>query len=74
MDYIQSPVVGDPVYGNFSNLPKPLREAAKRFGRQALHAAELAIAHPVTGQALNFRAEIPADMAELIGVFRAERA
>jgi 23S rRNA pseudouridine1911/1915/1917 synthase len=32
--------------------------------RQALHAAELAFTHPITGQALRFRMPLPADLKE----------
>lgn len=58
-------LVGDPVYGRD---PKALRPLLKELGfrRQALHAASLGFVHPVTGQALVFQAELPADMAELI--------
>jgi 23S rRNA pseudouridine1911/1915/1917 synthase len=58
-------LVGDPVYGRD---PKALRPLLKELGfhRQALHAASLGFVHPVTGRALVFQAELPADMAELI--------
>jgi 23S rRNA pseudouridine1911/1915/1917 synthase len=50
------PVVGDPVYGGG-------RQAGRRFGleRQALHAALLGFEHPVTGERLRFRSELPED-------------
>jgi 23S rRNA pseudouridine1911/1915/1917 synthase len=38
----------------------------RRFGRQALHAARLALTHPVTGEALEFETPLPADMGALI--------
>ncbi len=58
-------LVGDPVYGS---TPKSLRPLLARLGfaRQALHAAELGFIHPVTGQTVEFRAELPRDMRELI--------
>jgi 23S rRNA pseudouridine1911/1915/1917 synthase len=31
------------------------------MNRQALHAVQLAFNHPVTGQALSFRADLPVD-------------
>lgn len=70
MNSIGSPVIGDQVYGDFSNLPKPLFAAATRFGRQALHAATLAFTHPVTKERLSFSAPLPADFQDLIRVFR----
>jgi 23S rRNA pseudouridine1911/1915/1917 synthase len=58
-------LVGDPLYGR----PNPqLREVLKRlnFHRQALHAAVLGFAHPVTGDQMRFTSDPPPDMAELI--------
>ncbi|TMM48699.1 RluA family pseudouridine synthase [Qipengyuania marisflavi] len=62
---IGHPLLGDPVYGR---SPAALRGLLDRldFRRQALHAAELGFTHPVTAQRLDFRAELPADMRELI--------
>jgi 23S rRNA pseudouridine1911/1915/1917 synthase len=36
------------------------------MARQALHAAVLGIHHPITGKALQFRSELPADMREIL--------
>ena len=62
---IGHPLVGDPVYGR---TPAPIRPLLKELGfaRQALHAAELGFIHPVNGERLEFRAELPSDMQELI--------
>ena len=70
LDSIGSPVIGDRTYGDFSNLPKNLREAANAFGRQALHAASLAFTHPITEERLSFSTDIPDDFESLIRVFR----
>lgn len=58
-------LLGDPVYGR---IPKPLRSVLEELGfsRQALHAAELGFQHPVTGESLRFRSDLPQDMQELI--------
>ena len=48
------PLVADAVYGG---------RPALAMARQALHAARLAFAHPVTGEALRFEAEPPDDFA-----------
>ena len=48
------PLVADVLYGG-----RPLRG----MQRQALHAAELAFAHPITREPLSFEAPMPADMA-----------
>ena len=62
---IGHPLLGDPVYGR---TPKPLRPVLQRlqFARQALHAARLGFTHPISGESLDFCAELPVDMAELI--------
>ena len=62
---IGHPLLGDPVYGR---TPKPLRSLLESlaFRRQALHAAELGFIHPGTGKTVEFRAELPRDMRELI--------
>ncbi|MGR3377354.1 RluA family pseudouridine synthase [Salipiger abyssi] len=68
-------LVGDPVYGGRRKPPlKALgpqaTEAVSGFTRQALHAAELGFAHPVTGAHLRFEAPLPEDMAALLGALR----
>ncbi len=62
---IGHPLLGDPVYGR---TPAPLRALLRRleFERQALHAAELGFIHPAMGETVEFRAELPRDMTELI--------
>jgi 23S rRNA pseudouridine1911/1915/1917 synthase len=59
---IDHPVCGDPQYGTRG-----------RFGldRQFLHAARLAFVHPVTGEQIDMRSELPADLAAALA--RAER-
>jgi 23S rRNA pseudouridine1911/1915/1917 synthase len=66
---IGHPLLGDPAYGR---TPKPLRPVLERLGfaRQALHAAELGFQHPVTGEVVQFRSNLPQDMAELIDQLR----
>ncbi|QPC99285.1 RluA family pseudouridine synthase [Qipengyuania soli] len=62
---IGHPLLGDPVYGR---TPKPLRALLESldFKRQALHAARLGFIHPISGESLDFWAELPPDMRELI--------
>jgi 23S rRNA pseudouridine1911/1915/1917 synthase len=64
-----APLLGDPVYGRPPGDPA-LRELARRLGRQALHAAVLGFAHPVTGEALRFETPAPADMAAVLAAAR----
>lgn len=67
-------LVGDPVYGGRLALPsgasEDLVELLRRFKRQALHAASLALVHPVTGESLEFEVPAPADFQELLAVLR----
>jgi 23S rRNA pseudouridine1911/1915/1917 synthase len=75
-DHIGYPLVGDPVYGTRRRIPKGagavLIEALGSFKRQALHAARLALEHPLTGKALEWEAPVPADMASLLDVLEAD--
>lgn len=55
---IGHPVVGDPTYGGArSSLSSP---------RPLLHAARLGFTHPITGHEMNFVADMPHDMSEII--------
>ena len=66
---IGHPLLGDPAYGR---TPRQLRPVLERLGfaRQALHAAELGFQHPLTGEMVQFRSNLPQDMAELIDQLR----
>ncbi len=70
MAHIRLPLLGDPVYGGRPRLPPQASsgciEAIRNFRRQALHAERLALTHPGTGERLEWRAEMPADLAELL--------
>lgn len=70
MAHIRAPLLGDPVYGGRPRLPPDAAPACiaalQGFRRQALHAERLALTHPATGERLEWRAEIPADLAMLL--------
>ncbi len=72
MAHIGYPIVGDPVYGGRLRLPpaagERLAQTLRGFKRQALHAAELGLVHPATGETLVWTAALPKDMKELIEV------
>ncbi|HNR22043.1 MAG TPA: 23S rRNA pseudouridine(1911/1915/1917) synthase RluD [Steroidobacteraceae bacterium] len=74
--HIGYPILGDPVYGVRRRLTAgatpALLEALHAFRRQALHAARLAFVQPVSGEALEFEAPMPADMRGLVEVLRAD--
>ncbi|MDD5403951.1 MAG: 23S rRNA pseudouridine(1911/1915/1917) synthase RluD [Sulfuricella sp.] len=73
MQHLGFPLLGDPVYGGKGmNVPVPLREVIRGFMRQALHAVRLGLIHPVSGEAMAWHADMPADMAGLLEVLRNE--
>ncbi len=67
--YIGFGLVGDPVYMPRVRVPagatELLDETLRGFRRQALHAAELGLKHPRTGEEMLFKAPWPADLATL---------
>ncbi len=72
------PVVGDPLYAGRRRLPAgcspQLIAALSSFPRQALHAARLKFAHPVTGREMTFEAPLPADMRTLLKALETDAA
>ncbi|RWX78922.1 RluA family pseudouridine synthase [Neorhizobium lilium] len=75
MAHVGNPLIGDPEYsGGFKTkanlLPEPAKSVVSRFPRQALHAFLLAFEHPRTGNVMQFEAQMPQDMAELIEALR----
>jgi 23S rRNA pseudouridine1911/1915/1917 synthase len=76
--HIGYPIVGDPVYGGRRRLPAgcspALAAALGAFPRQALHAARLALAHPLTGRALEWEAPMPDDMTRLLAAMDSDRS
>lgn len=71
--HIGHPIVGDGVYGGggprrVTGALRPQAEALDRVApRQALHAALLRFAHPLTGAPCEFRSDWPDDLRELLG-------
>ncbi|TCR67215.1 RluA family pseudouridine synthase [Bosea sp. BK604] len=70
LSHIGHPLLGDQLYGSgfatkASRLSEGAREALAALGRQALHAAVLGFAHPITQEELHFESEPPADFAKL---------
>jgi 23S rRNA pseudouridine1911/1915/1917 synthase len=73
--HIGHPLLGDATYGagfkaSARHLGAPAQAALAALGRQALHAAELAFVHPVTGRCLQFQSPLPADMGDLAAALR----
>ena len=64
------PLLGDATYATgfktkAAQLAAPARQALADLGRQALHAYLLTIEHPRLGKKLEFRSELPGDLARL---------
>jgi 23S rRNA pseudouridine1911/1915/1917 synthase len=73
--HIGHPLLGDATYGagfkaSAHKLGAEAQAALAALGRQALHAAELAFVHPVSGKRLAFTAPLPPDMAGLLAALR----
>ena len=68
--HINHGIVGDPVYGGRTRLPKGLTEEALQmvqdFPRQALHAKALQLIHPETGEELSWEIPLAEDIQQLI--------
>ena len=63
-------LLGDATYGTgfktkATQLSPQAREALEGLGRQALHAYLLAVQHPTSGDVLEFRSELPVELARL---------
>ncbi|WP_118134902.1 RluA family pseudouridine synthase [Oceanicella sp. SM1341] len=73
--HVGHPLAGDPVYGrpravSARDLDPEAAAALRGFPRQALHAASLGFVHPVSGERVAFRADLPADMDHLLASLR----
>ncbi|GAA5525053.1 ribosomal large subunit pseudouridine synthase D [Microbulbifer aestuariivivens] len=75
MAHIHHPLVGDPLYSGRGRLPAgasaELLQALTSFPRQALHAAELSLQHPLSNETLHWSADLPEDMLNLLDSLRA---
>ncbi|MEM7137802.1 MAG: RluA family pseudouridine synthase [Myxococcota bacterium] len=63
------PVLGDPLYGR-SVADPTLRRLSQGLGRQALHAARLGFAHPITQEPMDFETEPPDDFKYALASLR----
>jgi 23S rRNA pseudouridine1911/1915/1917 synthase len=68
--HIGHPLMGDETYGagfrtKATHLASPAQDALAALHRQALHAWFLGLEHPYTGKFIQFRSELPADLARL---------
>ncbi|MFZ4124928.1 MAG: RluA family pseudouridine synthase [Rickettsiales bacterium] len=77
MAHLGNALLGDPVYGPSAQtrlnrlksqdivLPEETVSLLLGFNRQALHARQLVLCHPKTGQEMTFEAPLPADLKAL---------
>jgi 23S rRNA pseudouridine1911/1915/1917 synthase len=59
-EVLRAPILGDEIYA------KPARQAV-RVARLMLHAWQLAVVHPVTGEELALKAEVPGEFLLVVG-------
>lgn len=69
--HIHHPLLGDDAYGagykaSARNLPEKAQQALADLNRQALHASELGFEHPITGEEMRFKSELPAKLQSLL--------
>jgi 23S rRNA pseudouridine1911/1915/1917 synthase len=68
--YVGHPLLGDDVYGSgfktkAVHLSTKAQESLAHLGRQALHAYLIGFEHPISGEFLEFRSELPDDLTRL---------
>jgi 23S rRNA pseudouridine1911/1915/1917 synthase len=72
MAHHRYPIVGDMLYGkshpSIKQYSLPAQVALKAFKHQALHACELQLQHPGTGETMSWQANYPDDMQHLVDV------
>ncbi|MFC3122073.1 23S rRNA pseudouridine(1911/1915/1917) synthase RluD [Agaribacter flavus] len=74
MTHIKHPLVGDNQYGGRPRPPKKadasFADALRSFNRQALHAAQLTLNHPVSGERMSWQVPLPQDISSLLLIMR----
>lgn len=74
--HIAHPLLGDQTYGGRPRPPKnaseDFMEVLRNFKRQALHAVMLRLAHPITGEMMEWYAPLPNDFVELLNALKAD--
>lgn len=67
LSHLKFPLVGDSIYikGAQKCVPQ-LRTLLGGFPRQALHATRLALAHPISGEVMEWHVPMPQDMQQLL--------
>lgn len=80
MTYLKHPLIGDALYGlsdqegrsllNKAGLEEADKTAILAVTRQALHAGIIGFIHPVTGEEMEFEADLPEDLLALESVLK----
>ena len=74
LSYIGHPLIADPMYGGKIRFPKKaddhLKNALKKFNRQALHAKKLTLTHPITLEQMSWKAPLPQDLKDLLKILQ----
>jgi len=77
MAHLNYPILGDKTYGGRLRLPKQasptLVHLIQTFPRQALHAKQLRLVHPVTQEEMQWESPLPLDMQQLLTALRQDR-
>jgi 23S rRNA pseudouridine1911/1915/1917 synthase len=77
MSHLRFPLVGDKAYGGRPKPPKACNEnmvnMLRGFQRQALHAVQLELSHPITGEWLSWQAPLPEDFVALLEVLQEDK-
>ncbi|MEO9946568.1 MAG: 23S rRNA pseudouridine(1911/1915/1917) synthase RluD [Paraglaciecola sp.] len=78
MSHLRYPLVGDQAYGGRPRPPKACNQnmvdMLRGFRRQALHAVQLELTHPITGEWMSWKAPLPDDFVDLLQVLREDKA
>jgi 23S rRNA pseudouridine1911/1915/1917 synthase len=78
MSHLHYPLVGDKAYGGRPKPPKAcsqdMIDMLRGFNRQALHAVQLELSHPITGEWLSWKAPLPEDFRQLLDVLKQDKA
>ncbi len=77
MAHLHHPLVGDPVYGGRLRIPagcsEELQQLLRGYRHQALHAVQLGLEHPGTGEQMSWSSPRPDDMERLLEQLRRDR-
>ena len=76
MAHIAHPLLGDQTYGGRPRPPKnadeQFMEVLRNFKRQALRAVMLRLAHPISGEMMEWYAPLPEDFVELLNALKTD--